>query len=104
MVDNEFSAWFEKQYLEWQMKNGRASIRSFAAWLGINHALVIQWINGKANPGHKTILLLAAKLGPEVYTFFDNQFGIPGLDEIVRIYVLADPEKRGRILEKVRSE
>jgi hypothetical protein len=62
-----FSEYMEKTYLSWQMDNGRASIREYSRWLDINHALIIQWMNGKAKPGPKSLPKLAAKLGLEIY-------------------------------------
>lgn len=66
-----FSKYLENYYLNWQLKNGRASIREFSRWLDINHAQVIQWMNGRGKPGYKNIVKLAQKLGPEVYEILE---------------------------------
>ena len=71
MVKTEFSQYLEKFYLNWQLEYGRASIREFSKWLDINHAMVIQWMNGNGKPGPKSIPKLSRKLGPEIYDIFD---------------------------------
>ena len=105
MEKTAFAIWLEKEFLNWQIENGRSSVRQFSAWLGINHALVVQWLNDKGRPGPKTIHLLAAKLGGEVYSIlgFPNAQGIPGLDRWIRLYVLAKPEKRERMFDTVEG-
>jgi hypothetical protein len=70
-MEIDFSQYLEKFYLNWQMKNGRASIREFSRWLDINHAMVDQWMNGKGKPGPKSIPKLARKLGLEIYDIFE---------------------------------
>jgi succinate dehydrogenase flavin-adding protein (antitoxin of CptAB toxin-antitoxin module) len=65
-----FSEFLEKQYLLWQMDNGRASIREFSRWLDINQALVVQWMNGHGKPNMDSTRKLVIKLGPEVYDIF----------------------------------
>jgi len=105
MEKTAFAIWFERQFLDWQIDNGRSSVRQFSVWLGINHTLVIQWLNGKSRPGPKTIHLLAQKLGGEVYSIlgFPNAQGIPGLDRWIRLYVLARSEKRKRMFDAVEK-
>jgi len=106
MEKSRFADWLEKKYLNWQLENGRASIRQFARWLEINHALVVQWMNGKASPGPKTIHLLAFRLGNEVYELLEDPAGtqkVPGLDEWIRVYIAATPEQREDMLHNLRN-
>ncbi len=106
MDKSRFADWLEKKYLSWQMENGRASIRQFSEWLGINHALVVQWMNDKAKPGPKTIHLLAAKLGDDVYELLEDPAGtekIPGLGEWIRAYIIATPAQREEMLRNAQS-
>jgi transcriptional regulator with XRE-family HTH domain len=90
LVTGAFGDWLEKKYLEWQMQNGRASIREFSRRIGINSALVIQWMNGKGRPGAKTIPLLAKALGLEVY----DALGLPYPDSIPLDNLPADLRER----------
>ncbi len=94
MTGNDFADWLEKKYLEWQMEHGRASIRSFAKWLGINHVILVNLMNAKGRPGPKTLPILAEKLGYEVY----DVLGLPRPDEreakLIRRYRAIPPELR----------
>ncbi len=67
-MKSEFSVWIEKRYLEWQLKQGgRKSITEFAEWLGFAKSTVVQWMNDQRKPNQENALLLAEKLGMEVY-------------------------------------
>jgi ribosomal protein S6 len=86
-----FSDYLEKQYLLWQMDNGRASIRQFSRWLNINHALVTQWMNGNGKPGLGSMRKLAVKLGPEVYDIMDVAHPPKAINELEEIYHIISP-------------
>jgi hypothetical protein len=87
-----FSDYLEKQYLLWQMDNGRASIREFSRWLDINHALVVQWMNGHGKPGVASIRKLAVKLGPEIYNIFDIVPPPRAIHELEETYHVISPD------------
>ena len=67
-MNTPFPEWFEKQFLIWQLEQGkRKSLRAFAEHLGFDHAIVVHWMKGgrTPNPGHA--LVLAKHLGLEAY-------------------------------------
>ena len=68
-VKTTFAEYLENYYLNWQLKNGRASIREFSRWLKMNHTLILAWMNGRGKPGMQSLYLLAEKLGPEVFDY-----------------------------------
>jgi len=49
------------------MRGTRATIESFATWLGLKRGAVVQWLNDQRSPGPESVRVLAAKLGLEVY-------------------------------------
>jgi hypothetical protein len=67
-----FDDFITKYYLNWQLANGRASIREFSKWLGVNHSLVVQWMNDKGLPGPKYIPRLVSKMGPGVLEYVND--------------------------------
>ncbi len=64
-----FAEYLENYYLNWQLKYGRASIRDFSKWLKMNHALIINWMNGRGKPGMQSLYIMAEKMGPEVFDY-----------------------------------
>jgi hypothetical protein len=87
-----FADYLEKQYLLWQMDNGRASIREFSLWLDINQALVVQWMNGHGKPGLGSIRKLAIKLGPEIYDIFNTTPPPKAIHELEEVYHIISPD------------
>jgi len=67
-----FDDYLTRYYLNWQLTNGRASIREFSQWLGVNHSLVVQWMNDKGLPGPKYIPTLVTKIGPDVLDYVND--------------------------------
>jgi hypothetical protein len=68
-VKTTFAEYLENYYLNWQLKYGRASIRDFSKWLKMNHALIINWMNGRGKPGMHSLYIMAEKMGPEVFDY-----------------------------------
>lgn len=63
---SEFSIWMEKKYLEWQVKNGRASISEFADYLNLSQSYVSQIMNNtRKTIGLKTAIKIANRLDDE---------------------------------------
>ena len=72
-----FAKWLEKQYIEWQRREGeRKTATEFAEWLEIGNATVNQWLNGQARPRPEFAFRLAKRLGLEVY----QQLNLPSPD------------------------
>lgn len=102
-MKTEFSKFLEKYYLNWQMENGRASIREFSRWLDINHAMIDQWMNGKGRPGAKSIPKLARKLGPEVYEILNISPPPLFIQKLEAIYDELTPEQRQDLIRKINK-
>ena len=67
-MNTSFPEWFEKQFLVWQLQQGkRKSIRAFAEYLGHDHAIIVRWMKGGRKPNRAHALDLARYLGLEVY-------------------------------------
>jgi transcriptional regulator with XRE-family HTH domain len=43
----ELKDWLEKKYLEWQIENGRATVKDFASKLGISRSYLTLLLNGE---------------------------------------------------------
>lgn len=68
MQPTKFSAWLEKQYINWLTQAGeRRTQREFAAWLGISNALLSHYLRGSRNPTSDFLEKIAVRLGDEVY-------------------------------------
>ena len=91
-MKSEFADWLEKKYLSWQIENGRGSIRKWSEGLGINHALIVQYMNDKEKPGPKIKPILAEQLGDEVYDKLGEPRPNPTLRLLEAIAERNDPE------------
>ena len=68
-MENDFTAFINKAYLEWQHKKGvPCTYREWSSYLELDHTLVSHYHNGRRKPSSEaTITKLANKLGPCVY-------------------------------------
>ena len=73
--------WFEKQYLKWQLKHGRATIEAFAEFLGISRSYLSLLLNGeRTNLSKEKALDMAEKMDdPEILSILG--YAIPGASE-----------------------
>ncbi len=101
MTGSPIADWLEKKYLEWQMVNGRASIRQFAKWLDMSHASVINLMNGKGKPGPKMLPKLAAKLGYEIYDMSGLPRPDPEEEELIHAYRAIPPNDQKALLDLI---
>lgn len=63
MMRSDLSKWMEKKYLEWQLKNGKASILEFSEFLSMSQSYVSQIMNSSRETiGMKTAVKIAEKL------------------------------------------
>lgn len=70
-----FAEWITKKYTSWAGKQEKNAdtVENFANTIGVSQQLMSFWLNGKRQPGGRTIPLLAQKFGQEVY----EVLGIP---------------------------
>ena len=63
-----FQEWLEEKYKDWEKnQEGKQSYYTFARYLDVGHSSLTLWIAGAAAPEGDDLVLLASKLGPEVY-------------------------------------
>jgi len=60
--------WLTQKFRDWEQAQGRSqSYYAFARYLGVSQTDLVLWIEGNAVPKGDDVLLLADKLGPEIY-------------------------------------
>lgn len=63
ICDMKLCEWFEKQYLQWQLKYGRATIEEFSQFLGISRPYLSFLLNGeRTNLSMEKAIDIAEKL------------------------------------------
>jgi hypothetical protein len=86
-----FKDYLYEKFLEWEklQKKRRSSISAFARWLSdnslkieIKHQVLDYWINGKIPKEDKYLLVLAEKLGNEIYEILERDPISPHLQKI----------------------
>src|SRR3972149_11835062 len=79
----KFAAFLEKNYLDWQQKEGRRTLKDYAEYLKVSRVNLTRWINGDTEPDADNAVLLADKLGPGVYDGLG--LGRPKTDDRLRL-------------------
>ena len=88
----KFSDWLQSKFLEWEKKSGhRQSYANFARYLGVKQPSLVHWMNDDNPPSIKYIQLLASKLGPEVYDYFEIPRPPQMIREIEEVYEFIPP-------------
>jgi transcriptional regulator with XRE-family HTH domain len=75
---SNFANWLEAVYINWQAKNGRASIKKFAEYLDMERSTLTQLMNDKIRPGAKSLIKIEARF-PEIVGRFPELFDEAGL-------------------------
>lgn len=100
-----FPQWFEKQFLEWQLKEGgRKTVHEFAAFLGVSQPTVSTWLNGTREPTGKNVDKIAEKLDHEVYEILGLRtpkiYNDPQLAQLLATYEQATAEQKAELLRQ----
>jgi hypothetical protein len=62
------AAWLNRAFIDFQAERGRRrTIRDFSEYLDVDYSLLTKWLKGVAAPGNENVIILANKLGPEIY-------------------------------------
>jgi hypothetical protein len=62
------TSWLNRAFLDWASKEGRRkTVREFAAYIGISEIFVGKWMRGEREPRNSHVIVLANKLGDEIY-------------------------------------
>lgn len=60
--------WLNQKFVEWEKAEGRRqSYYAFARFLGVSQSGLGQWMAGSGSPSGGDLLVIADKLGPEIY-------------------------------------
>jgi transcriptional regulator with XRE-family HTH domain len=67
-METSFSEWLLRKFREWeQSTKHRQSVTAFARYLGVKQPSLNRWMTGDNIPDTIGILILAQKLGPEIF-------------------------------------
>ncbi len=66
-IKQKVADWLEKNFLEWQMNNGRQSLTAFAKYIGIGNKILNAYMLKRALPGGDKVIRLANLFGGEIY-------------------------------------
>ena len=98
MQPTKFSAWLEKQYINWLTQAGeRRTQREFAAWLGISNALLSHYLRGSRNPTSDFLEKIALRLGDEVYDVVELPRPDPQLRKVKNAWPSLSKDQKTRI-------
>jgi len=90
--------WIWGKYLDWlKSEGGYKSQAEFARQLGIDRALLNQYLNGRQNPSKANAEKLAA-LGPEIYDLVGIPRPDPALEQLERVFDMATQEQKEEII------
>lgn len=91
--------WIWGKYLEWlKLEGGYKSQAEFARRLGIDRALLNQYLNGRQKPSKANVEKLAS-LGLEIYDLVDMERPDPNLQRLILAYDAAAPDKKEEIIK-----
>lgn len=84
-VTTPVSVWLEKKFKDWRndQPRGKDTITAFAAWLEVSRGSLNNWMLNDHIPEGISLIVLASKLGPEIYELA----GAKPLKENLRIIV-----------------
>ena len=108
----EFSDFLNKEYLKWKerewskRRNRNTTQNDWAKFLGISPTTLSPLMTGVRPPNEKNADLLAAALGPEVYTILQKAPRMPvdpGLRLIAGVWHVLDKDDRATLTELARS-
>jgi transcriptional regulator with XRE-family HTH domain len=61
--------WLNEKFHDWETAQGRSqSYFAFARYLGVSQTALAGWISGTGEPTDEDLAVIAAKLGPGVYS------------------------------------
>lgn len=94
--------WFTQKFIAWEnTQGGRQSYYAFARYLGVSQSGLGAWMNGDSAPGGEDLILIAGKLGPEVY----DVIGLPRPNaEVQRVtvsFASLPPDLRQRLTSAI---
>lgn len=67
-MSSKFSEWLNERFLEWEQQQGkRQTVSAFARYLDVPQSSLSSWMAGAYVPSGENLLVLASKLGSEIY-------------------------------------
>jgi len=96
----DFPEYLEKQFLKWQIVEGRRkTIEEFAEYLEVSRPILNMWMNGNRKPGKENLNLIARKLGNEVFDIAGLPRPNPYLQVITHIFEKLSPEHQRQLAD-----
>ncbi|HEX9018254.1 MAG TPA: hypothetical protein VF806_03665 [Anaerolineaceae bacterium] len=97
-----FKDWLNQKFAEWEKNQGRRqSYYAFARFLEVSQSGLGQWMAGAAVPGGDDLIVLAGKIGPEVY----DVLGLPRpnaeLQRVTVSFASLPPDLRQRLTNAI---
>lgn len=99
----KLAQFMQSKFIEYRKQNGfMKSQTEFAGWIGISQANMNRYINGMQCPSMPNVIVLAEKLGPEIYDVLDLQRPLPNdemLQEMVKDWDLLNIDQKESIFK-----
>jgi len=108
-IEQSFKEYFFNYFIEWEKKqpNKRSTYSAFARWLSENsydvnvkQQNVDAWIKGVLPKDYKYVMVLAEKIGDEIYELLNVKKPNPYLQIVNKQWEFASPERQKQIAEE----
>jgi hypothetical protein len=97
-----FHEWLENKYTEWEKNQpGKQTYYTFARFLDVGHSTLTLWITGAALPDASLLPQLAARLGSEIYDYFNQPRPDAPMERVLAGYKLLPAAFQNRLASAV---
>ena len=107
-MTNKLSVWLNERFLDWEQQQGRRqTISAFARYLGVPQSSLSSWMAGAYVPSGENLLVIASKLGAEIYEILGlSQPPIPDreLAYIASVWNKLHQKDRDELLASIRTK
>lgn len=112
MTQKPFKDYLFEKFEEWEkaQPKRRSSFSAYARWLSKNSAnvevkqqIIDSWMNGVIPTDYKYLLVLAEKIGNEIYDILGYKPSNPYLEKINRVWEFLPEEEQIRISEEAEK-
>lgn len=112
MIHLPFKDYLYEKFLEWEklQPKRRSSLSAFARWLSdnsfdieIKQQVLDSWVNGVIPKDEKYVVVLAEKIGDEIYELLDRKRPNPYLQIVNRVFEHLPVEVQKRFSEEAEK-